>query len=160
MSPSARRATAESVNVIGHDVRLSGVGPVATLTLRRPTASVPGRPGPPIADVPAGPLPAADLLEMLYAFERDLTGDVQVVVIDGDTSAFAAGLGPELGPGGAAGTSPLGTSDQISQAQETVSWLRRPDLVSIAVVRGPVRGVGLQVVLACDLRVLARDDAQ
>jgi enoyl-CoA hydratase/carnithine racemase len=45
----------------------------------------------------------------------------------------------------------------IARFQEGFSWLRRPDLVSIAAVRGHAIGAGFQLALACDLRVLAED---
>src|SRR4029453_8188044 len=47
----------------------------------------------------------------------------------------------------------------IAGYQEGFAWLRRPDLVSIAAVRGHAIGAGFQLALACDLRVLT-DDAQ
>jgi len=45
----------------------------------------------------------------------------------------------------------------IARFQEGFAWLRRPDLVSIAAVRGHAIGAGFQLALACDLRVLAED---
>ena len=39
------------------------------------------------------------------------------------------------------------------------SWLGRPDLITVAVITGRAAGAGLDVALACDLRVVA-DDAQ
>jgi enoyl-CoA hydratase/carnithine racemase len=47
--------------------------------------------------------------------------------------------------------------ETIARFQEGFSWLRRPDLVSIAAVRGHAIGAGFQLALACDLRVLAED---
>ena len=45
----------------------------------------------------------------------------------------------------------------IAGFQEGFAWLRRPDLVSIAAVRGHAIGAGFQLALACDLRVCAED---
>jgi enoyl-CoA hydratase/carnithine racemase len=48
-------------------------------------------------------------------------------------------------------------AESIATWQEGFTWLRRPELVSIAVVRGAAVGAGFQLALACDLRVLAED---
>ncbi|MDQ1721717.1 MAG: hypothetical protein QOI26_1451 [Pseudonocardiales bacterium] len=48
-------------------------------------------------------------------------------------------------------------TETIARFQEGFAWLRRPDLVSIAAVRGHAIGAGFQLALACDLRVLAED---
>ena len=50
-------------------------------------------------------------------------------------------------------------AESIATWQEGFVWLRRPDLISIAAVRGAAVGAGFQLALACDLRVLA-DDAR
>jgi enoyl-CoA hydratase/carnithine racemase len=49
--------------------------------------------------------------------------------------------------------------ERITEAQEGFLWLRRPDIVSIAVVQGHAIGAGFQLALSCDLRILA-DDAK
>ncbi|GGJ81265.1 enoyl-CoA hydratase [Pilimelia anulata] len=94
---------------------------------------------------------------------RDLPGAVRVVVLRGAGRAFSSGLDlrlldgtsgllAELTAGG-----PDDCADRIAGFQEAFSWLRRPDLVSVAAVHGPAFGAGFQLALQCDLRVLATD---
>jgi enoyl-CoA hydratase/carnithine racemase len=47
----------------------------------------------------------------------------------------------------------------IAEWQDGFTWLRRPDIVSVAGVQGHAVGAGFQFALACDLRVLADDAA-
>ena len=75
---------------------------------------------------------------------RELTGAVRVVVV----CAPAGGFGPDEG---------TPSEGEFRRRHESVAWLRRPDLISIAAVRGPAFGAALQLVLACDFRVLADD---
>jgi enoyl-CoA hydratase/carnithine racemase len=131
-------------------------GPVATVTLCRP-------------DVLNAQTPRmwAELREIA----RQLTGEVRVVVVRGAGRAFSAGLDRSLlgageaseGSGEASGLAELAALDpdqaaeRIATFQEAFSWLRRTDLITIAGVQGHAIGAGLQLALACDVRVLAVD---
>jgi enoyl-CoA hydratase/carnithine racemase len=95
-----------------------------------------------------------------------LPPSVRVVVVRGEGPSFCAGLDRRLlTPEGVPGEDPLpdpagpGFEEWIASCQEGFTWLRRPDFVTIAAVRGHAIGGGFQLALACDIRVLA-DDAK
>lgn len=92
-------------------------------------------------------------------------GDLRAVVVIGEGRAFSSGIDTTVfTEGGGASdllddTAPRNADpavDAIMRTQDAYSWLEDAPFVTIAAVRGYALGAGLQMALACDLRVLAR----
>lgn len=135
-------------------LRLDVSGLVTTITLDRPASKN---------------SQTASTWLALRAIGAHLDPATRVVVVRGDGDSFSSGLDRRmLTPEGVEGESSLLSllempdgelADTIGGYQEGFTWLRRPDIVSIAAVQGHAIGAGFQLALACDLRVVA-DDAQ
>lgn len=103
----------------------------------------------------------------LAEFGTTVPADVRVVVVTGEGPSFSAGIDRRMFtadgvPGEGSMGDILGRDDEtaaevIASYQAGFTWLRRPEFVSVAAVRGHAVGAGFQLALACDLRVAAED---
>lgn len=80
---------------------------------------------------------------------------VRVVVLSGNGPAFSAGIDLSILMGQATGKANLLVDVEL--VQRAFSWLRDAPFPTIAAVQGHALGAGMQLALACDLRVVAED---
>ncbi|REF01099.1 enoyl-CoA hydratase [Thermomonospora umbrina] len=128
-------------------LRLEIEGPVVTITLDRPERRN-----------AMTPLMWRTMAEIGDA----LPEAVRIVVLRGAGPSFSSGIDLKTFSGGDGGGLPT-TGDPeegdrfIAGLQAGFTWLRRPEIVSIAAVHGHAIGAGFQLALACDLRIIADD---
>ena len=108
----------------------------------------------------------AEMWDELRTLGQELVadpGDLRALIVTGegrafssgiDTSVFTTGSGLNVPDAGARDANPL--VDMVLRTQESYSWLETAPFATIAAVRGYALGAGLQIALACDMRIFAR----
>jgi enoyl-CoA hydratase/carnithine racemase len=93
-------------------------------------------------------------------------GDIRVLVVSGEGRAFSSGIDTSVFSSGFGVTdladdeTPARHDDAavnaILNAQDAYNWLAEVPFVTVAAIRGFALGAGLQLALACDIRIAAR----
>jgi enoyl-CoA hydratase/carnithine racemase len=91
--------------------------------------------------------------------------ELRVLVVAGEGRSFSAGIditaftgGGSGGDGASRGPS-MGSADDIQALQAGFTWLEEAPFLTVAKVQGHALGAGMQLALACDVRIVA-DDCQ
>jgi len=120
-------------------------GPIATITLNRPTA------------FNSIDLAIAKRLEQL-AFDIEVSDDIRVLVLEGAGRAFCAGGDLQtIGAAAAADTIAPVVGELLQHYHAFIATLRRMPKIVLASVHGSAAGAGMSLAFVCDLCIAAED---